>query len=199
MFKFIYGKLFVFGKMVSLFFIVVSLVIILISAIGYFTAEKKTQMPSFDSIKGYFEEEKQNATDFKQIDERQSVEKLYSDRLKEIIKNYNIGVENYNIVLDILISVPEEHRNDFLSSTVKFINQALEYEKTHKKGITAADMFNAHRNLFFEMLEEKKTNKAEAGDQKLYTAAAAVLGLLFFIIFLCVPVFIAIEENTRKQ
>ncbi len=199
MFNYVLGKMFKFGKLVSLLFVFISLAIIIISVFIYFTAEKKVKSPVFDDIKNYYEVEHTQENDFKNIKERQEVEKLYSDRIKEIVKNYNFGAENYNIVLDSVISVPEKKRTHFLNSTVKFINKAIEYEKINKKGITPSNMFNMHKEMYFNMLEEEKNNNSQASEVKMYSVGTAIIGLLLFIIFLCIPIIIAIEENTRKS
>lgn len=199
MFNFIYKKLFKFGKLVSLIFIFISIAAIVISAIAYLGAEKKEKNPSFDDIKMFYEGGQQTKeTDFKNIEERQEVEKIYGERIKEIVKQYNFGAENYNAVLQCVIEVPDNKRKDFLNSTVNFVNRALEYEKVNKKGITAPDMFNTHKNLYFEMLQKQKGNEAEASSTKMYSIGGIIIGLLLFTLFLCVPIFIAIEENTRK-
>lgn len=188
------------GKYISAFCIVLFFLVFIGSIIFYFTRFSTSfNKPKFNP--NLFKENRAGETqnyDFSNVDERKRVRDKFDKKIKEVV-NLGFKEEAYNWFVDLLIDYPEKYRDAYISGLCEYLKDAKKDAAKNKSEYDVAKLFESYVSMFKSEIArvEFENNSAKIG--KLIVLGIIVVSMLFYIVFLLIPILIKIEENTRLK
>lgn len=200
--------LFKYGKLASSFLAVACLIAFVIGLFQYLGAgPSRLQAPDFSDFKPYLglSESTEVERNFSRVDTKIAVEKKYDAHINKIIKDNELNEGSYALFVGWLAETPPNRRSRFINGLDDFLDDFSDWLEEN----STDDLTNERRrnmtmnvakkyNIIFEELVEKEVDRYQRSYQErtnivLFLACT----LIFFVLFLIVPLLIRIEENTR--
>ena len=204
---------FKFGKIISTVCLAVFFIGLILSAILIFNLKGSGfENPNFDTVKAYYDQQNtqqqsnvsqsDDAQNLNYIQEKIKVERNYKDIIKVIIKQNQLDPLFYDYMLKELVDIPDNQRSNYMAGLEKFMSDGVKYFRENGKfdnTINAEDIASTYKSMYQESLNKQQQSETDSKIQQVTIFGAAATSLLFFIIFLILPLLIKIEENTRPK
>ena len=202
-------KVFKTFKFISALIIFLCVIVMACSILyGIFKGTPSFETPEFD--KEMFEEAK-NEKGGKEIvkggrKERKKVQAKYEDKIEnviELLENKNDAQDQkaFDLILDYLIELPKEQRNDCINGMLDYMKDGKKYRE--KEGNSKKFDMNellSHYMMEFETAGDRLDQAiAEAHAKRLFAWGVAGSAFIIILVVMMIPLLLQIEENTRKE
>ena len=170
-----------------------------------FGGGKSLDVPDFATVQSSLEETKSqqssNSEDYTGLEKKREIEKKFGDDINDIIKEYKLPTQAYEILTSDLLQMDEEFRSKFIGGLDDFLDDAQKYIKKQgdKAKIDIIKSTDTYRNMFTSAIGEVQASKIEAASGKMYSLGILGGSIIILLLFLFIPLLIQIEQNTRKE
>ncbi len=137
--------------------------------------------------------------EMKQQEEKVRLNQKYGSELLEIIKENNVPEIKAEVMINVMLNLPEEKHSKFVSGWDPYLKDGIAYVKSKNEKLENVGMVltEAYVNEFEKAIANEKHGEQELLIQRGVIAATMVSSIFLLILSVMLPVLLKIERNTR--
>jgi hypothetical protein len=123
----------------------------------------------------------------------------YGQEALAIVREYAIFNETADGFIEVLMQVPEEHRDKFMSGLRAFMVDGMTQLRQEGRvdQYTSQRLARTYVGAFHDAVVHERSQRSERRMEQMVMAGSILSGMMMFILAIILPVLVHIERNTR--